>query len=129
MVLIDANVICAYRNTKDVHHEKAVALLNRIAPHWILTDYIFDEIMGVLKRKVGIKEALLVGEYLLHSEFQLYYITSPVFHSSWKLFTQNKHLSFTDCTCIAMMKSLGLTDIATFDKGFHNINGITVVTE
>ncbi len=130
-IIIDASVLCAFANKKDVHHETARAIVQNILHgnfgRPVITDYIFDEIVGVITRKVGRQEAVSVGDALLASEIVLHYVHSAVFQNAWTVFTHSEKLSFTDCTIVAFMKLAGITKVATFDKEFRGIQGVEVV--
>lgn len=130
-VLIDANVLYAYTNTKDVHYQESVVLMKKIIGGLygvpIITDYLFDEIVSVVSRKNTREKAKLMGEYLLSSQFRLIAINSELFKRSWKLFISHNEFSFTDCTNIAVLQTFKIDNIATFDKSFKTVKGLTVI--
>ncbi|MEK6963918.1 MAG: PIN domain-containing protein [Nanoarchaeota archaeon] len=128
-LLLDSSVLCAFINPKDVHHLQARTLMQAVLSsqygNVLFTDYIFDETVTVLLRKVSKDAALEMGTYLLQSGFAMAPIESSVFNDAWKLF-QQLEMSFTDCTSLAFLKSFKVEYIATFDKGFRN-KGVKVV--
>ena len=130
-VFIDSSVFVAYANSFDVHHENAVKLIQRLEEgsfgETITTDYIFDEVVSVIMRKMSKKESILFGQHLLDSKVLLLPVDSVVFEEAWKWFEKEKLLSFTDSSSVAFMKLYGVPAIATFDKAFGNISGIEVV--
>ncbi len=130
-ILIDASVFCAYANLKDVHHSHSKQIIGDVVSgkygDAVITDYIFDEIVTVVARKVHKEKAIQIGKFLLSSEVILTRVNTLVFEKAWEVFNGAAGLSFTDCTCIAFMKIFGVNKIATFDKGFNNIKDVQVV--
>ncbi len=130
-LFVDSSVFIAYANSSDVHHENAVKIIRKLKEgsfgDGITTDYIFDEVVSVIMRKVNKKESILFGQHLLNSEILLLPIDSVVFEEAWKLFQKEKLLSFTDSSSVAFMKLYGITVIATFDKAFQEIPDIEIV--
>lgn len=130
-LFIDASVFCAFINEDDVHHKKSKKILgdliqNKLTP--ITTDYIFDETLTVILRRVNKEKATEIGRYLLDSEISIAPIDVVLFEKTWDEFQkQNEKFSFTDCSNIAFMKLFGITKIATFDKAFKNVQGIEVI--
>ncbi len=131
MLLIDANIILAYSNLDDVHHQRATKLWSEIETgkygKYFTTEYIFNEVVGVTFRKFGKEKAIELGEELSKSVFLLN--PDPTQRDqAWKLFKeQNNGLNFVDCTNLAAMYFVDSTEIATFDKEFQKIKGIIVV--
>ena len=130
-ILVDASVLFAYFVEGDVHHQKAQAVVNRILDgvygQALLLDYVFDETVTVTLRKAGKKTAVRVGDFLIHSGFFLVPVSLEVFRTAWTRFTGENTFSFTDCTIIALAKIAGIQHIATFDKAFTLMEGITIV--
>ena len=127
-VFIDASVFCAFANQNDVHHQKAVSILERLAnDEQITTDYVFDELVSVIMRRAGKDKSLEFGNALLNSEVFIAKIDSSTFQNAWGFFKDTEKFSFTDCTILAFMKSLKIKKLATFDKEFKNVKWIDVV--
>lgn len=124
--LVDASVLIGLWNEGDLHHRRAEELMKSIEEP-LITDYLFDEFLGVTTRKYSRGRALQTGNELLSNGTQMATIGPVEFIHAWELFQHSKTLSFTDCTTIAIMRSLGITHIVTFDKAFDSIEGITVV--
>lgn len=130
-VFLDASFFYALKNSFDVHHEKAKEILHTVISDMqsqpITTDYIFDEIVTVTMRKVNKQTALELGFAIIDSEVILARIDTLVFEQAWSLFQTTTGLSFTDCTSVAFMNVYGIKKIATFDKGFLQIEDIEVL--
>ncbi len=131
MIFIDASVFYGYMNIDDVHHKMAKHIMEKIAAkiYWpaITTDYVFDETTTVTSRKLNRAAAIELGRFIEGSEILLSKVGEAAFQKAWKIFQQSEGLSFTDCTIIAFMQINGITDLATFDRGFDLINGINII--
>lgn len=132
MLLIDANLFLARDNTRDVHHLRAIELWEEIergdydSP--FTTDYVFNEVVGVTFRKLGKERAIKLGEHLLKS-IPTITIDGPMLRDAWNFFTQTElNLNVVDCTHLVAMKLANTISIATFDREFQKIKGITVIT-
>jgi predicted nucleic acid-binding protein len=130
VIFIDANIFLAYANASDVHHERAAKIvqdLEKKETPCFTSDYVFNEIVGVTLRKQGKTAALTIGNHLLKSLLVLN-IDDHAFKEAWRLFATTKHgLSLVDCTNVIAAKLAGATGIATFDKEFRNVPGLSVI--
>ena len=130
-ILIDASVFCAYANLKDVYHSHSKQIIGDVVSgkygDAVITDYIFDEIVTVVARKVHKEKAIQIGKFLLSSEVILTRVNTLVFEKAWEVFNGAADLSFTDCTCVAFMRLFEVKKIATFDKEFRKMGGIEIV--
>ncbi len=134
MIIIDANIFCAYANLDDVHHIKARDILKRVmvdAPENVITnDHVFDETISVVTRRKDKKHALELGEMINHSGITIIQTDEEMFNETWGLFKGLKEectLSFTDCAIVTAMRILGIKKIATLDKEFKKIEGTEVI--
>lgn len=130
-ILIDASVFCAYANLKDVHHSRSKQIIEDVVSgkygDAVITDYIFDEIVTVVARKVHKEKAVQIGKFLLSSEVILTRVNTLVFEKAWEVFNKTANLSFTDCTCLAFMQLFEVKKIATFDKEFGKMGGAEII--
>lgn len=132
MILIDANIFLSYDNTKDTHHQKAVAVLTKIKSgvygRPFITDYLFNEVVGVTYRKKGKERGVFIGEKLKKS-FLIINIDDHLLRNAWILFrTTTLHLNLVDCTNLVAIHLARAKHIATFDREFQKIKEITTVT-
>ena len=71
MIFIDASVFLAKDNLSDVHHQKALAILEDVEKDKygsaLTSDYIFNEVVGVTCRKKSKEKAIELGRKILHS--------------------------------------------------------------
>ncbi|RME34032.1 MAG: PIN domain-containing protein [Thermoflexia bacterium] len=127
-LLADTSFLVALVNTGDVHHADAVAFLRQLQRAVIIvTNYVFDETMTLLKRRLGSEVALRAGQQLRESlVFQRLHLTEEDEESTWKIFQQyaDKAWSYTDCASLAVMQRLGIREILAFDRHFEQVPGI-----
>lgn len=128
-LLADTSFLVALVDARDVHHAEAVAFLRQLREAVvILTNYVFDETMTFLKRRLGSEVALRAGHQLRESLiFQQLQLTEEDEESTWKIFQQyaDKAWSYTDCASLAVMQRLGIREILAFDHHFEQMPGIT----
>ncbi|HSU72994.1 MAG TPA: PIN domain-containing protein [Candidatus Binatia bacterium] len=128
MIVLDASVALGLANSTDVHHARAKTLLSELqsdGSRLLLTDYVFNEIIGVMLRKVGKKKAMAFGEYLLQSTF-IAHTDGAMLKDAWSLFTKTTlGLSLVDCALVVTAKRAHAKGIATFDNEFKRA-GIAV---
>ena len=128
-VLVDTSALYAYLNNRDLNHERVMALF-RSHQDWsfILTSYVFDELVTLVKSRIGIRSAISTGRRLRNSGVLSYlYITPEDEARAWSIFEQydDKDWSFTDCTCLAIMQSRGIDSVLSLDHHFRQM-GVVV---
>jgi predicted nucleic acid-binding protein len=131
MIFIDANLFIAYANKDDVLHKNAVLLFEKIEQlkwgEYFTSDYIFNEVVGVINRKCGKEKAILIGDHILVN-LVIISVKDHIFKEAWKIFIESElSLNFVDCTNLAILKITNTRYIATFDNEFKNVKDIAVV--
>lgn len=120
-IFVDSNYLIALANEEDDQHEKARAIAKRLAgenPLLILSNYVFSEITTVLSLRAGRAIAREVGNGLLgNPRAEIIIADEDLDHQAWTIFKQikSKDVSFVDCSIIAAMRSVGISDLLTFD--------------
>ncbi len=131
VLFIDSSVLFAFASLRDVHHTKATKIMGLVVSNMydsvLINDYVFDEVISVILRKLGKKDAVEIGSHILDSEIFVAKIDQETFQKSWDLFRQLEGFSFTDCSILAFMKTFGINKIATFDKEFKKIDWLEVI--
>ncbi len=130
MILIDANILIAFDNTSDVHHKRAMEIMEHVQKgdygQAFITDYVFNEIIGVTFRKIGKERSVFLGKNILHT-FIILNIDDYLLKQSWDLFSASKtKLNLVDCTNVIVTRLLD-SQIATFDKEFLKVKDLVVV--
>ena len=132
-IFLDTGVLVAFVNRRDEHHETARELLRGAAEDtWgpvYTSDYVFDEAVTLaLARSKRPEVADRVGQLILGTGplgrvMGLAYVTPRVFLRAWASFGRlaPRGLSFTDCTSLGLMQSLGIMEIASFDSDFDGL--------
>ncbi|MBI4015926.1 MAG: type II toxin-antitoxin system VapC family toxin [Candidatus Aenigmarchaeota archaeon] len=129
MIFIDASFFLAYDNENDVHHSRALAILDDIEKYGpvFTSDYILNEVVGVGLRKLGKERAVTLGQHILKTTF-IINVDEHIFSESWGAFSKTDlNLSLVDCTTLVIMKLANAGKIATFDKEFRKINYLDVL--
>ena len=132
-VFLDTGVIVAFDNPSDRNHEMAVQILETAATGlWgdvVTSDFIFDEAVTLalartrrpeVARRVG---SLILGTGPLGRLMGLAYVSPRLFLRAWALFSRlaSRGLSFTDCTSLELIRSMGISGIASFNRDFDGL--------
>lgn len=114
----------AFYDTSDDNHLHALKLAEELETGkfgaQIISDYIFDETITLLKKNIGNKKATEIGDYLI-SRLELFKVDAQVFAGAWVLSKRLEKLSFTDCSNITLMKHHTIEYLAAFDSDFEGI--------
>jgi predicted nucleic acid-binding protein len=87
----------------------------------LTSNYILDEILTLLKTRLGPSIAIPFGQKLWDQEASaLVRITEEDEEKAWGMFRQyeDKGFSFTDCTSFALMERLAINTVFAFDDHF-----------
>ncbi|KKT38132.1 MAG: hypothetical protein UW22_C0013G0019 [Candidatus Gottesmanbacteria bacterium GW2011_GWB1_44_11c] len=131
-VFIDSSFFKAFVDPKDDFHTRAKGLWKKFVFHGqslVTSNYILDETYTLIRCKLHLQKALQLRGILSHDALNLDVIRVTVDDDAcaWGWFEKNwSKLSFTDCVSFAVMKRIGLTDVATFDTHFKRA-GFTIV--
>lgn len=129
-VLVDSSVVIAYLHRRDTMHAAAVAVLAPLLDGergpCAVTDYLVDEVLTFLVARGATREQLdqairfVLGDGEEPGAFVLHRVGPDHFADALSLLRRHRErrMGFTDCTCLAVMDSLGIPAIASFDQGF-----------
>lgn len=128
-IFIDTGIFVALRNAADKNHRRANELMKRAMQGEFgvtyTSDYVIDEaITTALARTKRLKLAIDIGEYILSSpRIKKLWVSEEVFDAAWERFKslEERPMSFTDCTSLALMEKGGIRNIASFDSGFNGL--------
>lgn len=135
MVVLDSSFIIAYHNARDVHHAAAVRLMDElIGGKWgraLLLEYVFLEVVTVLLIRRGLSTAIAVGSVLLQAQELDFVPCSELFLGALETFRSQvgTKWSFTDAAIVTVARREDGGAIASFDRDFRNIEGITLVPQ
>lgn len=105
-IFVDSSFLIAYHHLGDSFHNQARCLMDdemgkHIPTKFFITDYVFDEFVTLVMKRISKREAIQRGETLLSDQhFEVERINSGNFNRAWKVFHhyRDKMWSFTDCT-------------------------------
>jgi predicted nucleic acid-binding protein len=134
-IFIDTGVFEAFHNKKDERHAKAREIISHIIRAefgaTFTSDYVFDEAVTLALARTGRGEAAMgVGRMILGESSRSFIVLLRVgqeeFRRAWALFGRysSKGLSFTDCSSLALMETMGIERMATFDSHFDGIASV-----
>jgi predicted nucleic acid-binding protein len=133
LIVLDSSFLIAFHNHNDVHHASATRVMRRVlGGEWgiaLLPEYVFLEVTTVVAARLGVPEASAVGELLLESREIEFVPCSEFFRASFDLFRRQRDgsMSFADAAIVAIARGREAPYVATFDRDFRGISGITVV--
>jgi predicted nucleic acid-binding protein len=128
-IFIDTGLFLALYNAEDTYHQRSKQLfkdaltgsLGRI----YTSDYIIDEAITIIMvRTKQHNLAAELGKYLIESpRITKLTVDDDVFTEAWRIFQSlnDKFLSFTDCTSLALLEKHRLDQIMSFDHGFDGL--------
>ena len=132
MILVDTWGWYALGNPRDPAHGAVRDLyrdLQRQGRRPLTTDYILDELITLLFRRVPAPQAQRFLEGLLESIALGYVrverITPHRFQQAWDLrlkYRDHPRLSFTNCTSFVVMRDLAVDEALTDDSHFLKVN-------
>ena len=112
----------AYARADDPNHDPVQGALEHWEGRLVTSNYIFDEVITLIRMRVGYRPARTIGELLRDPRLiDLPRATNDDEQEAWRLFCHHtdKAYSFTDCVSFAMMRRLGIETAITTDKHFH----------
>jgi len=133
-IVLDSSFIIAYHNRSDVHHDAAREIMaDFLDGTWgegILLEYVFLEVVTVLQLRLGHETAVSVGSLLLEARELSLVPCSALFLPALRVFRDqdNRGLSFVDSAIVEQARRHGPGHVATFDRGFDAIDGVTVIS-
>ena len=128
-VFIDTGIFVAVHNADDQYHQRSKELMKNALKgnlgRIFTSDYIIDEaITTALARTRKHDIAVDLGTYIIESPRIIKFtIDQDTFNDAWTKFKtlEDKGLSFTDCTSVALIEKRGINHIMSFDCGFDGL--------
>ncbi len=120
-LFVDTSAWYALANAKAPRHEEVRRALGEWEGRLCTTDYVFDELVTLVRYRIGHAPAVTVGEALRDGDTCLLVTVEPHdIHAAWEQFAReaDQRYSFTDCTSFAVMRRLKLATAAAFDEDF-----------
>lgn len=129
-LVLDTSFLVAFYNRDDVHHEAAVPVMERFLTGdlgtGLLLEYVFMEVVTVLHAKLGLAEAVRVGELLLAARELTFVPCSDRFLATLETFRaqSDRGLSFADAAIVTMARLHPPGRVATFDRALGAVDGV-----
>jgi hypothetical protein len=120
-IFVDTSAWYAIIDKNDQDHAAAVNKVRILDRSLLTSNYILDEILTLLKTRLGPSIAIPFGQKLWNQEVSaLVRITEEDETRAWGIFRQyqDKSFSFTDCTSFALMERLDINTVFAFDDHF-----------
>jgi predicted nucleic acid-binding protein len=131
-IFIDSWGFLALANREDRHHQMAVRCYEALLAEGYLlvtSDYILDEVITVLFKKVNFESAQRFMEAVFldikAGHIALERVDDDRFNNAWllrSLFRDKPEISFTDLTSFVAMRDLDITRAFTGDHHFEKVN-------
>ena len=128
LLFLDTSFIVALEDADDQNHFHAISYWKKFKKHpamLVTTDYVFDETVTFMKKRINYKKAIEVGNLLLSSPMlEMVHISKEDFENGWELFKKylDKGFSFTDCLSFIVMKQKGIREALAFDDHFRQMS-------
>lgn len=128
MIVLDTSFLVAYANPNDRMHDAALAVGKDIAAgrHGpaLLSEYIFDEFVTLLRSRYGSRLAVREGNRLLNDHVIRVVLTNrAIIDTAWTMFSRHSRMSFTDAIVVATAQYFGTREIASYDSDFDHVEG------
>ena len=133
MIVLDSSFLIAYYNPRDAHHAAAArAMVQLLSGVWgpaLLLEYVFLEVVTVLRSRGGLDPAVEAGRWLLGAGEARFVPCSDLFLEAWALFQQQRGtaLSLADAAIVVAARREAPGRILTFDADFRAVPGVTVL--
>lgn len=127
----DTSGLVALAAPRDSRHALAAAWFRDSGARdgLVTSDYVLDETVTRLRRVAGHAAAVAVGHAIRSSTVARLVKLQPAdLEAAWEIFMRydDRDLSFTDCTSVALVRRLGLKSVFGFDDDFAGL-GIQLV--
>jgi hypothetical protein len=130
--LLDTSAVYALVDRRDKWHAAATAHARTWlseGSHWLLSNFIFDEAVTLIKARIDARTAIQAGLRLrTAAAYEWLPLTADDEERAWAIFRQyaDKDWSFTDCIVFALSIRLKVP-VFTFDIHFKQMPGVEQV--
>jgi predicted nucleic acid-binding protein len=130
-ILLDTSALYSLIDNRDPDHAQIASFVREIdrSSQLMVTNYVMDEALTLIKARLGAHVAMTVGEKIRSGSFcQLVHLSPEDDEATWQIFRRyvDKDWSYTDCSCLAVMRRLKIEQALATDRHFRQM-GITVV--
>ncbi|MDI6824884.1 MAG: PIN domain-containing protein [Bacillota bacterium] len=121
-IMVDTGAWYALASSTDRYHQAAKEFyVARIEDSdFVTTTAIVVETWALINARLGYHSAMVFWKMLRDSGLGIISVTSEHLEKAWVIARQyrDQQFSLTDCTTLAVMERLGITDVFAFDSHF-----------
>ncbi|PIU68771.1 hypothetical protein COS81_02740 [candidate division WWE3 bacterium CG06_land_8_20_14_3_00_42_16] len=122
-IFIDASAFIALWNADDTNHKAAITKSQTLVQEnaqVFTSNIVVCEVLTVLSLRISKQKALEFGETVFDNGLNVVLIDEDLQHDSWEIFRKiaGKNVSFFDCTAFALMQSVDVKKVFSFDQDF-----------
>ena len=129
-IFVDTGGWVALFVSNDQYHGAARHWFNNNSTDLLTTDYVVDETLTLLRKRVGSINSIRIGKEILDPGYcHVERISEKDFDSALQLFERfdDKAWSFTDCVSRVVMQRLQIATALAFDEHFRQFGTVNVV--
>lgn len=131
-IFVDSNYFVALFTPTDSLHQKSLKIAKQLGSQgfsFVISNFVFLEVVTVISQKGGRAAALAAGRYFLSEPLiEVIHIDEELQEYSWEVFqrVKSKDVSFVDCSIMAAMESEDIPTLLTFDsKDFKSLQKLS----
>ena len=131
-IFVDTSAFVALVDRVDRGHAAAKQFLRKLARAHrplLTSTYVVDEVLTLIRMRLGHEVAVEVGERLLQTQWcRVVDVGEETRLAAWHLFVRydDQPFSFTDCTSLALMHAMDVPEAFTFDRRDFGAAGFVV---
>jgi uncharacterized protein len=132
VIVLDSSFLIGFYNERDVHHVAASSLMDQfLAGKWemgLLLEYVFLEVVTVLRMRRDPAVATRVGSILLDAKELEFVPCCDLFFETWNFFSNQTEtgLSFIDTAIVQTARHRSTGRILTFDEEFRKLADLRI---
>jgi predicted nucleic acid-binding protein len=130
VIFVDTGAWFAAYVPSDLDHRRAEVWLDQNDQPLLTTDYIFDELLTLMKARGEFARAVAVGEkFFLKPPAAMHFVSPAEQRTAFEVFRRfrDKGWSFTDCVSYTVMQILAIHTAFAFDEHFRQFGTVSVV--
>jgi uncharacterized protein len=130
MIFVDTGAWFAAIVPTDPNRQRAASFLATNREPLIMTDYVVDETLTLLRARGERQRALLPGERFFSGRLaEIYHLTEEDVQQAWEVFLDyaGKDWSFTDCASKSIIEKHKLVSAFAFDHHFKQFGTVNVI--
>lgn len=130
MIFVDSGAWFASVIENDVDHISAKSWFDQNVEELLITDYIIDETLTLLRSRRAETKALELGKLFFETQdLTVYYLSEFDLRESWNIFRHysDKGWSFTDCTSKLVCEKFEVDQAVSFDRHFKQFGSLVIL--